>query len=146
MVIDENEVKNATGIVKSLLRIGSSLHRNGDRITGEYGLNQQQFVVLTEIVETGPINQKQLVGGLVIEKSNLSKIVKKLKALGLIEITPSPEDGRATLLSASVKGERSWRQCMESLNAWQVSWIEPLKEEEVAQTIRVLKRLRGLSF
>lgn len=146
MTVDENKVKNATGIIKNLLRIGSSLHRNGDRITGEYGLNQQQFVVLTEIVETGPINQKQLVGGLVIEKSNLSKIVKKLKTLGLIEITPSPEDGRATLLSASAKGENTWRQCMERLNAWQVSWIEPLKEEEVRQTILVLKRLRALTF
>jgi len=105
--------EKAPVIVKGLLKIGSDLHRLGNSITGKYGLNQQQFVVLSEIVDRGPINQKQLVGGLVIEKSNLSKIVKKLKTVDLINITSSPEDGRTTLLSATKKvkqfGKNVWK-------------------------------------
>ena len=107
---NESRPEEALYIMRNLLKIGSGLHRNGDRIAGEYGLNQQQFVVLTEIIDRGPINQKQLIGGLVIEKSNLSKIVKKLKSLGFIRITPSPEDGRATLLSVTKKGESVWQE------------------------------------
>jgi len=122
----------------------SALHRNGDRITAEYGLNQQQYVVLSEIVDRGPINQKRLVGELVIEKSNLSKIVKKLKALGLIEIAPSSEDGRATLLSATPKGKAIWQECMEKFDAWQGNWVAPLSEEEVTQAVNMLSRLKGL--
>jgi DNA-binding MarR family transcriptional regulator len=138
------ESAKALLIVKSLLGLGSALHRNGDKITGEYGLNQQQFVVLSEIVDRGPINQKQLVGGLLIEKSNLSKIVKKLKTLGLIKISSSPNDGRATLLSVTKKGKTVWERCMEKFNEWQVDWVNPLTKDEMAQTIKVLDRLKGL--
>ncbi len=136
--------QNASIVVKTLLRLGSDLYRNGDRITGEYGLNQQQFVVLSEIVDRSPINQKQLVGGLVIEKSNLSKIVKKLKTLGLIKISSSPEDGRATLLNPTKKGKSVWEECMGKFNQWQINWVEPLSKDEVVQTIQILERLKSL--
>ena len=138
------ESEKAPLIVKSLLGLGSALHRNGDLITGEYGLNQQQFVVLSEIVERGPINQKQLVGGLLIEKSNLSKIVKKLKARGLIKISSSPNDGRTTLLSITSKGRKIWGECMEEFNEWQVNWASSLTKDEISQTIKILERLKGL--
>ena len=136
----------ASTIVRGLLRLGSDLHRLGDKITMEYGLNQQQFVVLSEIVDRGPINQKQLVGGLVIEKSNLSKIVKKLKTLGLIKISSSPEDGRSTLLSVTRKGKTIWEECVEEFNGWQANWASPLTDDELSQTIRVIERLKGLAL
>ncbi len=136
--------EKASAIVRGLLRIGSDLHRLGDKITGEYGLNQQQFVVLSEIVNRGPINQKQLVGGLVIEKSNLSKIVKKLKTLRLINTSSSPEDGRATLLSVTKKGKTIWEECMEDFNEWQVNWASPLSDDEMSKIMKVLERLKGL--
>ncbi len=139
-----SNTENAPAIVKDLLQLGSALHRNGDRITAGYGLNQQQFVVLSEIVERGPINQTQLVGGLLIEKSNLSKIVKKLKSLGLIKISSSPEDGRATLLSVTSKGRKIWEECMGQFNEWQSNWANPLTKVEIDQTIKVLERLKGL--
>ena len=136
--------EKAPVIVKGLLKIGSDLHRLGNSITGKYGLNQQQFVVLSEIVDRGPINQKQLVGGLVIEKSNLSKIVKKLKTVDLINITSSPEDGRTTLLSATKKGKTIWEECMEEFIAWQVNWASPLSDDELTHTIKVVERLKNL--
>jgi len=136
--------EKASIIVRSLLRLGSDMHRLGDKITLEYGLNQQQFVVLSEIVNRGPINQKQLVGGLVIEKSNLSKIVKKLKTLGLISTSSSPEDGRTTLLSVTKKGKTTWEECMEDFNDWQVNWASPLSNDEMSRIIKSLERLKGL--
>ncbi len=132
--------EKAPVIVKGLLKIGSDLHRLGNSITGKYGLNQQQFVVLSEIISRSPINQKQLVGGLVIEKSNLSKIVKKLNTIGLIRITSSQEDGRTTLLSPTKKGKTIWEECMEEFVDWQVDWASPLSNEELSQTIRVTER------
>ena len=131
-------------IVRGLLRLGSDLHRLGNKITWEYGLNQQQFVVLSEIVDRGPINQKQLVGGLVIEKSNLSKIVKKLTTLGLIKSSSSSDDGRTTLLSVTKKGKAVWEECMKDFNEWQANWASSLTKDETNQTIKVLERLKGL--
>lgn len=131
-------------VIRGLLRVGSALHRNGDRIAGEYGLNQQQFVVLSEIVERGPINQKQIIGGLLIEKSNLSKIAKKLRARGLVRISPSPDDGRATLLTATPQGECVWRDCMEEFSRWGAEWLGSLTDEELTGTMEVLERLKAL--
>ncbi|MFC2027388.1 MarR family winged helix-turn-helix transcriptional regulator [Chloroflexota bacterium] len=136
--------ENAWDIVKDMLRMGSALYRNGDRIAGVYGLNQQQFIVLSEIVNSGPINQKQLVGEMIIEKSSLSKIVKKLRSLGLVTSTSSPDDGRAILLGATQKGRTVWKECMGDFHDWQVNWAGSLTKEEVRQTINVLERLKGL--
>lgn len=136
--------ENAWDIVKDMLRLGSALYRNGDRIAGVYELNQQQFIVLSEIVNSGPINQKQLVGEMIIEKSSLSKIVKKLKSLGLVTSAVSPHDGRATLLSATQKGKTVWKDCMGDFHNWQINWAGSLTKEEIKQTIKVLERLKGL--
>ncbi len=45
-MIDTNNIReNTIGFVMHLLRIGVYLHRMGDRITGEYGLPPQQFII-----------------------------------------------------------------------------------------------------
>ena len=44
----------------------------------KFGLKQQQFNVLNEILWYGPISQKELGETLLFEKSNVSKIVKTL--------------------------------------------------------------------
>lgn len=140
----DKESQNAMQIVMTLLNIGANLLRTGNRISDEYGLKQQQFVVLNEIANKGEVNQKQLVGELLYEKSNVSKIVKKLKALGLIEVTPSPEDGRITILRITSLGKKTWVECMAKFDAWNREWIKPLTTDEITDTIQMLKRLKKL--
>ncbi|NOZ04256.1 MAG: winged helix-turn-helix transcriptional regulator [FCB group bacterium] len=139
------KTQNALRIVKDLLSLNAHLRRVGNRITGKYGLKQQQFVVLSEIVMKGEINQKQIAGELLYEKSNVSKIVKKLKALGLIEITQSSADRRITLLRPTDSGRKIQAKCMKQLNAWNRDWINPLTDDEIRQTIQVLAHLKELS-
>lgn len=140
-----NISKNATGFIMHLLRIGAYLHRMGDRIAGEYELTQQQFVVLNEIITKGKISQKQLVGELLYQKSNISKIVKKLKSLDLIEILLSPKDKRVTILDATNRGIIIWQQLMERFNVWNINWLNSLSKSEISQTIQILKRLQDVS-
>jgi DNA-binding MarR family transcriptional regulator len=140
----DKESQNAMQIVMTLLNIGANLLRTGNRISDEFGLKQQQFVVLNEIANIGEVNQKQLVGELLYEKSNVSKIVKKLKTLGLIEVTPSPEDGRITMLRITTPGKKTWVECMTKFDAWNREWIKPLTTDEITDTIQMLKRLKKL--
>ena len=63
------------GIVREFLHIGAHLQKTGDSIAGEFGLNQQHFLVLNKIVISGAINQKTLARELVLEKSNLSELI-----------------------------------------------------------------------
>ena len=142
---DTDRAEEAMLVVMNLLQIGVYLHRVGSRVTGELGLKHQQFVVLNEIVTKGEINQTQLVGEILYEKSNISKIVKKLKTLDLIVVSSSPEDERMTMLNATSKGEVVWRRCLEKLNKWNTNWIKPLSKKEVSRAIQIVERLNKLT-
>jgi len=131
-------------IVKSLLRLGAYLQREGDRLLSSFSLTQQQFVVLKEIQEKGPLSQKQICSGLLFEKSNVSKIVKKLEAAGLIQRTVSPGDGRVDLVSVTRKGEKVIGLCMARLDVWNRRWLRPLPAVDVDNTVAMLEQLERL--
>lgn len=131
-------------VVKLLLKVGTFLQREGDRIAGLSGLTQQQFVVLKEIEERGPVNHKEICSELLLEKSNVSKIVKKLAKERLVTIHPLPADHRVMMLDISPKGRRVVRLCMGRFNAWNDEWLEALSPEEMARAERALVLINGL--
>jgi len=128
-------------IVRQLLRLGAFLQREGDRVAVSFGLNQQQFVVLKEIQEKGPVTQKEICSEFLFEKPHVSKIIKKLKAVGLISMTASSDDGRSRLCMITAKGERTVKECMELLNRWNRSWLSPLTKNDLKETNSRLAKL-----
>ncbi len=142
----KNEIDKKIMIVRKLLQIGAYLQKTGASVTKEYGLTQQQFVVLNEIVEKETVNQKQLVGELLFEKSNVSKIVKKLNNSELIDISISKDDARLTVLSATKKGENLRRKCLDSLNELSLEWLDSLSEDEIERSLISLREIRQLIF
>jgi hypothetical protein len=70
--------ESVTQIVQGLLKCGQFLQREMNQVCQRFGLKQQQFNVLNEIIWNGPISQKELGETLLFEKSNVSKIVKIL--------------------------------------------------------------------
>ena len=131
-----NEISNR--IVIDLLRIGAYLQRAGNRISGDYGLTQQQFVVLNEIAVKGPLSQKAIVGSLLFEKSNVSKIVSKLKTLNLIDVATSTDDARITILTATPYGDDLWKNCMHDFDAWNKDWLSSLVDAKTNQVLYAL--------
>jgi DNA-binding MarR family transcriptional regulator len=57
-----------------------------------YNLNQKKFSILFEILRVGEVQQKYMVNRLLLEKSHVSKVVKKLQAMRLAKITHLPKD------------------------------------------------------
>jgi DNA-binding MarR family transcriptional regulator len=121
--------------------LGFYYKKNGNRITSKYGLNQQQFVVLSEIVSRDRAYQKELVGELLLEKSNISKITKKLKSLGLVNVAYSEKDARATVVSATDKGKALCESCLLELNQWSAASLVWMEKEEADLIAGMLKRL-----
>ena len=140
--MDEKKIN----IVKKLLQTGAYLQKTGTRITKQFGLTEQQFVVLNEIVEKGPVNQKHLVGELLFEKSNVSKIVKKLKSEELVSISTSSSDGRATVLNSTLKGDELWEKSINKLNEWSIKWLSPLNKKETDNALISLEKIKQLVF
>ncbi|MBI5870994.1 MAG: MarR family transcriptional regulator [Actinobacteria bacterium] len=132
-------------IVKGLLLLGAFLQRQAGRALVDFGINQQQFVVLKEIGERGPINQKDLCSALLFQKSNISKIVAKLERLGLVRREVDSDDNRVTPVSLSKKGQEVIRLGMDSLNQWNMAWLDSLSKAEIERIATSLEKLTALA-
>ncbi len=128
-------------IVQLLLKCGHFLQRRTNTVCREFGLKQQQFSVLNEIVWQGPISQKELCARLLFEKSNVSKIVKILIEKQLIHIEVAPGDRRLTLLTETNAGAALWKECIRSFNRLSTELVSLLSEADVVKGTRLLKKL-----
>ncbi len=129
-------------LVKHLLLLGAFLQREASRLLEAHGLNQQQFVVLKEIDERGPLVQKDLCSALLFEKSNVSKIVAKLVQLRLLDVAAPPDDARKTVLSVNPRGREVITLAMRALDRWNAAWLATLDDREVASVLAVLEKLK----
>jgi DNA-binding MarR family transcriptional regulator len=136
---------NRTQIVKHLLVLGAFLQREATRITSEFGLTQQQFVVLKTVEEMGPLCQKNICCSLLFEKSNVSKIIKKLETDKLIVIDHDTHDNRVSSPKVTVKGRKILKKGMERFNEWNSAWLEVLSEGEISSSLDVLERLTNIA-
>ncbi len=133
--------ENVTQIVQGLLKCGQFLQREMNQVCQRFGLEQQQFNVLNEIVWNGPISQKELGDTLLFEKSNVSKIVKILFEKKWIRVAVATHDRRLTLLSETPEGFAVWKESMQAFNESSSELISVLSENEQVNAIRLLKKL-----
>jgi DNA-binding MarR family transcriptional regulator len=131
-----------TLIVQLLLKCGLFLQREMNQVCQRFGLKQQQFSVLNEIVWHGPISQKELGEALLFEKSNVSKIVKILLEKKLIDFAVAPGDRRMTLLFETPEGAAVWKDCMQAFHASSTEIMSLLSQDEATKAIRFLKKLQ----
>src|SRR5210317_878774 len=110
------EPESGTRFLFQLLKCSHFIEREMNTILHGFGLKQQQFAVLNEIVWNGPINQKELCDNLLFEKSNISRIVKLLSEKGLIRVEVDPLDRRLTLLTETPEGDACWKDCLRDIN------------------------------
>jgi DNA-binding MarR family transcriptional regulator len=64
-------------------------------------LQPMSYLILAHVAESGPLRSSALAGTFGVDKGAVSRQVQHLVDLGLLDRTPDPADGRATLLSAS---------------------------------------------
>ncbi len=133
--------KETTNLIRLLLKCGTFLQREGNRMTSEYDIKQQQFVVLNEIVRNGPVNQKQIIGELLFEKSNVSKIIKLLLKKEMIEVEQSKTDSRVTLLTCTTQGYKVCQNCINDMDKWSKSFTAELSQEEITHSVEILEKL-----
>ena len=91
-------------IARHLMRLGAFMEREGSRALTALNLTHQQLLVLSRISEQGSLSQKDLCDKMLYEKSNVSRIVKRLHSLGLIQIETDKEDARKQVISTTGQG------------------------------------------
>jgi DNA-binding MarR family transcriptional regulator len=66
-------------------------------------LQPASYLLLAYLAESGPRRSSAISDNFGIDKGAISRQVQNLVQLGLVERTPDPDDGRATLLSATAE-------------------------------------------
>ncbi len=135
----------AIGRDRSLLRLEDevgALMRRARRVVAERArlmhpdLQPGAYVVLAQVTEQGPLRAADLCVALGVDKAAVSRQIQHLVEIGLVESTPDPGDGRATLLSASADGRRRLtevsHQRREFLQERLASWSDADLEDFVA--------------
>ena len=135
--------ESVTQIVQGLLKSGQFLQREMNQVCQRFGLKQQQFNVLNEIIWNGPISQKELGETLLFEKSNVSKIVKILFERKWIGVAVATHDRRLTLLSETPEGFATWEKSMQAFKESSSELISILSENELRNAIRFLNTLQN---
>lgn len=98
------------------------------------GLHPGAYKTFVTIAQRGPITSSALAELLYIDKGLLSRTVRSLEDLGLLERAPDPTDGRSSLLSATTAGRERLEQVraahqspmMERLRRWPVEDVQRL--------------------
>ena len=116
-------------------RLASELHPDLDGAA--YGL-------LALLQDAGPLRASDLVLRLGLDKSTVSRQVASLVALGLVDRTADPDDGRAQVLTPSAEGAARLARIREARRA---RWEDDLSDwpaEDVATLGALLGRLNRL--
>ena len=98
-----------------------------------FGLHPGQEVLLLELAAHGGRTQVQLAVASGCEPPTITGSVRKLEEAGLVVRTPSPTDGRVTIVDLSDRGR-------ELLPALKKAWVE-LGERTVAEVRMPAERL-----
>lgn len=98
--------------LRTLEREVGILIRRIKRVIGERAqavhedLQPSSYLMLSWLVDEGPVRASAMVESFNIDKGAISRQLQHLGDLGLVDRTPDPDDGRATLVAASADGVR----------------------------------------
>lgn len=91
------------GAITRLMRWSSRSHI-WNEVTGGRRLSPTDVFLLGAIIDGGPVRVTDLAAWQGVDKSTVTPQVQRLAAAGLVDRSPDPADGRATLLLATDEG------------------------------------------
>ncbi|GAA1247421.1 DNA-binding MarR family transcriptional regulator [Microbacterium phyllosphaerae] len=105
---------------------------NADRVSP--GMLPGAYKTFTTIARCGQVTASALSERMLVDKGQISRTVRELESLGLIERSPDPKDGRSSLLSLTPHGEAKLAEArlpqegllMRHLSEWSVDDIDNL--------------------
>ncbi|MEU6213975.1 MarR family transcriptional regulator [Streptomyces sp. NPDC047023] len=126
-------------LLELLAAIGTAQWREFAAAAAQHGLTSTQARVLAQL--DGPVPMRGLAALLVCDASNVTGIVDRLEARGLVRREPSPADRRVKNVVATDAGRQIIRVVREEMQAIHGA-LDTLDEDESAALYALLGRLR----
>jgi DNA-binding MarR family transcriptional regulator len=113
----------------------------GDRARAVHDdLQPASYLMLSWLAEEGPVRASSMVDHFGIDKGAVSRQLQHLVDLGLIERTPDPDDGRATLVAASADAVRRLEDVAAHRRKWLDERLGDWSAEELEDFVKGLER------
>ena len=112
---------------------------NANRVSP--GMLPGAYKVFTTIVRRESVTQSALAEDLLVDKGQLSRTVRELETLGLVERSPDPRDGRSSLLSPTALGLERLHAARLPQEDLLLRNLEDWPEEEIRSLTRLLHAL-----
>ena len=106
-----------------------------------YGMTRTQWRVLAHLGQFGAMTARDICARSHIEKTKVSRAVASLEGEGMLERAPSPEDGRAEILSLTGKGRAAYAELGELALAHDRALRQAVGAEASVRLDALLRRL-----
>ena len=115
---------------------------NRHLLDSAYSLAEARLIY--EIHAAGSIRASQIMANMQIDKSYLSRLLKKLETQKVVATQTSPEDGRATLLRLTEKGRQEFAALNNASDEQIGRLLRPLSEEQHEKLVGHMKAIMHL--
>ncbi len=122
-------------------RTNLQVHRALNHALAEVDLSLAQHEILVAIWQKTGLTQKELSEKLLVIKSNVSALIKKLEARGLVLRAPDPNDTRNKRLSLTPAGVALVRKSFALQNRIVDAMASVMTDEELAMITDIMHRV-----
>jgi DNA-binding MarR family transcriptional regulator len=127
-----------------MIRLMRAVERvKAGKAVGPDGVERAAYVLLARLVLEGPRRSNALAESVHSDPSTVSRQVAGLVRAGLVERTPDPEDGRATLLAPTPEGLRVFQANRDRRNREISTMTDHWDEADRVRLVELLERLAG---
>jgi len=137
--------RHATGIGPLVMRGADCLTAALVACTADAGLNEARYRVLAALsgIRAGECSQSELAGLLLQSESNLSTLLERMSADGLITRTRSVSDRRRSLIQMTTAGHEALTRADEARSAAIAHLMREYPTEQAEHLAHGLRRLVG---
>lgn len=106
-------------------------------------LQPASYLLLAYLAESGPMRSSAIAGTFDVDKGAISRQVQHLVDLGLVDRQPDPDDGRATLVSASESAVRRLAEVSSERRRWLDERLSDWSDDDLRGLVESLGRYNG---
>lgn len=114
------------------------------RLQGEFATTMPRFDAMAQLARVPEgMTMSALSQRMMVTKGNITGLIERMAAEGLVERTLDPRDRRATIVRLSASGRHRFAAVAPVMRTWILEELAGLEEDDIDQLYRLLGRIRA---